>query len=90
MKKLRDVEDVLANFFAQGALRVGKKLGPVAVSATVYIRSNKARDFLQNASGDDEASRSARWRTWPEVAWLGPYNSRARNCKAVGAAHAEV
>jgi uncharacterized protein YecE (DUF72 family) len=29
MKRLRDVEDVLANFFAQGVLRVGKKLGPV-------------------------------------------------------------
>ena len=29
MKKLRDVEDALANFFAQGVLRLGKKLGPV-------------------------------------------------------------
>jgi uncharacterized protein YecE (DUF72 family) len=29
MKKLRDVEDALANFFAQGILRLGKKLGPV-------------------------------------------------------------
>ena len=29
MKKLRDVEDALANFFAQGVLRIGKKLGPV-------------------------------------------------------------
>ncbi len=29
MKKLRDVEEALANFFAQGVLRLGKKLGPV-------------------------------------------------------------
>ncbi|MCU1222103.1 MAG: hypothetical protein JWQ42_196 [Edaphobacter sp.] len=29
MKKLRDVEDALANFFAQGVLRLGKKFGPV-------------------------------------------------------------
>ena len=29
MKKLRDVEDALANFFAQGILRLGKKLGRV-------------------------------------------------------------
>jgi uncharacterized protein YecE (DUF72 family) len=29
MKKLRNVEDALANFFAQGVLRLGKKLGPV-------------------------------------------------------------
>jgi uncharacterized protein YecE (DUF72 family) len=29
MKKLRDVEDALANFFAQGVLRLKKKLGPV-------------------------------------------------------------
>ncbi|HTF64101.1 MAG TPA: DUF72 domain-containing protein [Edaphobacter sp.] len=29
MKKLRDVEDALANFFAQGVLCLGKKLGPV-------------------------------------------------------------
>jgi uncharacterized protein YecE (DUF72 family) len=29
MKKLRDVEDALANFFAQGVLRLGKKLGPI-------------------------------------------------------------
>ena len=29
MKKLRDVEEALANFFAQGVLGLGKKLGPV-------------------------------------------------------------
>ena len=29
MKKLRNVEEPLANFFAQGVLRLGKKLGPV-------------------------------------------------------------
>ena len=29
MKKLRNVEDALANFFAQGVLRLGKKLGPI-------------------------------------------------------------
>ena len=29
MKKLREVEGALANFFAQGLLRLGKKLGPV-------------------------------------------------------------
>jgi uncharacterized protein YecE (DUF72 family) len=29
MKKLRDVENALGNFFAQGILRLGKKLGPV-------------------------------------------------------------
>lgn len=29
MKKLRDVETALGNFFAQGVLRLGKKLGPI-------------------------------------------------------------
>src|ERR1700760_4539058 len=29
MKKLRDVEEALANFFAQGVLCLGKKLGPI-------------------------------------------------------------
>jgi uncharacterized protein YecE (DUF72 family) len=29
MKKLRNVEEPLSNFFAQGALRLGKKLGPI-------------------------------------------------------------
>jgi uncharacterized protein YecE (DUF72 family) len=29
MKKLRDVEEALANFFAQGVLLLGRKLGPV-------------------------------------------------------------
>ena len=29
MKKLRDVEEALANFFAQGVLGLGKKLGPI-------------------------------------------------------------
>ena len=29
MKKLQNVEEALANFFAQGVLRLGKKLGPV-------------------------------------------------------------
>ena len=29
MKKLRDIEEAMANFFAQGILRLGTKLGPV-------------------------------------------------------------
>src|ERR1700733_7027436 len=48
----------------------------MAVSATVCIRSSKARDFLQNATADDEASSAARCRAWAEVTWPGPYNSR--------------
>ncbi|MGA7157369.1 MAG: DUF72 domain-containing protein [Acidobacteriaceae bacterium] len=29
MKKLREIDDALANFFAQGVLRLGRKLGPI-------------------------------------------------------------
>jgi uncharacterized protein YecE (DUF72 family) len=85
MKKLRDVEDALANFFAQGILCLGKKLGPVLWQFPprfVFAPVKLARDFLQNATADDEASSSARCRTWAEVAWPGPYNSGTGNYKA--------
>jgi uncharacterized protein YecE (DUF72 family) len=83
MKRLRDVEDALANF-SHRVYRVSARswADTLAVSATVCIRSSKARDILQNATADDEASSSARWRTWAEAAWPGAYNSRTRNHKA--------
>lgn len=43
MKKLRDVEVALANFFAQGVLRLGAKMGPVLWQFPPQFTFNPAR-----------------------------------------------
>jgi uncharacterized protein YecE (DUF72 family) len=43
MKRLRDIETPLANFFAQGVLRLGAKLGPILWQFPPHFRFEPAR-----------------------------------------------
>ncbi|HTH52021.1 MAG TPA: DUF72 domain-containing protein [Pyrinomonadaceae bacterium] len=48
-KKLQDVRTPLANFFAQGVLRLGKKVGPILWQFAPWYRYNRERmtEFLE-------------------------------------------
>jgi uncharacterized protein YecE (DUF72 family) len=58
MKKLRDVEVPLANFFASGLLRLGKKLGPILWQFPPNFGWNEARfrEFFAILPRDTEAA----------------------------------
>lgn len=62
-KKLGDVEAPLANFFAQGILRLEDRLGPILwqLPDGFSFREERAREFLELLPGDtEEAARLAR------------------------------
>lgn len=63
MRKLREIESALANFFAQGVLRLGPKLGPILWQFSPQFRFDSER--MQNFFGllprtHEEAARLAR------------------------------
>ena len=65
MKQLRDCETALANFFAQGALALGRKLGPILWQLPARMSFNEQRigQFLALLPRDTmEAARLARRR----------------------------
>ncbi|CAD1793728.1 hypothetical protein CPBF426_07650 [Xanthomonas arboricola pv. juglandis] len=58
MKRLRDCEQALANFFASGVLRLGPKLGPILWQLPPSLRFDAAvlDAFLSNLPHDTEAA----------------------------------
>jgi uncharacterized protein YecE (DUF72 family) len=58
IRRLREVETPLANFFASGVLRLGEKLGPVLWQFPPYFRFDPARldDFFSLLPRDTEAA----------------------------------
>src|SRR5689334_6797445 len=58
MKRLRDVETPLANFFAQGVLRLEDKLGPLLWQFPAMVSFDEARfdAFLSMLPRDTEAA----------------------------------
>lgn len=67
-KKLKDVEDGLANFFASGLLELGEKLGPILwqVGPRLAFDRNRLRGFLEQLPSDTaELSWMARRQTLP-------------------------
>ncbi|MEA2626891.1 MAG: hypothetical protein QOD06_2936 [Candidatus Binatota bacterium] len=63
MKRLRDVEAPLANFFASGVLRLGEKLGPILwqLPPQLAFDAERMRAFLAMLPRDtEEAARIAR------------------------------
>ena len=82
MKKLKDVDAALANFFAQGVLRLGEKLGPILWQFPPQLRFDAAKfeHFLGMLPHDHrEAARLARkydarleGRAWTRAAHDGP------------------
>jgi uncharacterized protein YecE (DUF72 family) len=58
MKKLRDVETPLANFFASGVLRLEEKLGPILWQFPEAVRfdEERFRDFFRLLPGDQRSA----------------------------------
>src|SRR5579872_1698711 len=54
MKRLRDVETALANFFASGVLALGAKLGPILwqLPASLHFEEARIARFLELLPGD--------------------------------------
>ncbi|HEX8299852.1 MAG TPA: DUF72 domain-containing protein [Rubricoccaceae bacterium] len=82
MKKLNDVDDALANFFASGVLRLAEKLGPVLWQFPPNLAFNRDRferflDLLPRDSGEaatlaaKHTGRLPGW-TWTEAEHDGP------------------
>ena len=67
-KKLKDVNDGLANFFASGLLELGEKLGPILwqIGPHLAFDRDRLRGFLEQLPSDtSEVSRIARRQTLP-------------------------
>ena len=89
MKKLRDVEKPLANFFASGVLLLKEKLGPILWQLPPHLAYNEKRlaDFFQllPRSGEEAAAlaeghdEKVRGRCWTEAQGIG----RMRHCLEV-------
>ncbi|KHL59150.1 DUF72 domain-containing protein [Xanthomonas cannabis] len=58
MKRLRDCEQALANFFASGVLRLGPKLGPILwqLPPTLHFDARLLDGFLASLPRDSEAA----------------------------------
>lgn len=69
MKKLKDVETPLANFFASGVLRLGEKLGPFLwqFQDTFRYRPDRFRRFLELLPGTTGEAASLARRHAPEI-----------------------
>jgi len=60
VRRLKDIDEPLANFFASGPLLLGDKLGPFLWQFPPNMRYDEARfaDFLQMLPGDRKAARA--------------------------------
>jgi uncharacterized protein YecE (DUF72 family) len=69
MKKLRDVEEPLANFFASGVLRLGEKLGPILwqFPQQFGFREERFKDFLELLPRTTEAAAELAKRHGPRL-----------------------
>ena len=61
MRRLKNIEIPLANFFAQGLLRLGKKLGPILWQFPPNFKfdAQRMQDVLRPVAPDAQAGRSA-------------------------------
>ncbi|MFJ3076516.1 MULTISPECIES: DUF72 domain-containing protein [unclassified Pseudomonas] len=85
VRRLKDIDEPLANFFASGPLQLGKKLGPILWQFPPNMKFDEARfsHFLERLPQDHEAARACARacaeRLRGNISNLGRGNARLRH-----------